>query len=79
MSAKRRGGAARGRGAGRVLLDAMIADARSRGVGRISLETGSGEDHAAARALYSSAGFGATGPFSAYAEDPLSTFMSSEI
>ncbi|WP_306006693.1 GNAT family N-acetyltransferase [Aquicoccus porphyridii] len=67
--------AARGRGAGRALLDGMISDARSRGVTRISLETGSGPEHDAARALYAKAGFSETAPFADYPDDPLSTYM----
>jgi len=66
---------ARGRGAGRVLLNGMLADARGRDVGRVSLETGSTDAHAAARALYAGAGFAETGPFGNYADDPLSIFM----
>jgi putative acetyltransferase len=70
---------ARGRGAGRVLLDGMLADARGRGVARISLETGSGQDHAAARALYQKAGFAPCGPYAGYRVDPLSVFMHRDI
>jgi putative acetyltransferase len=65
----------RGRGVGRALLQAMLQDARARAVARISLETGSGDDHAAARALFARAGFTACGPYAGYAEDPLSAFM----
>ncbi len=71
--------AARGQGAGRALVTAMIADARARGIRRLSLETGSGDDHATARALYARAGFAACGPYAGYADDPLSTFMTREI
>lgn len=67
--------AARGQGAGRALLDGMLADARARGVARISLETGSGPEHTAARRLYAAAGFAETGPFGDYDDDPLSSFM----
>lgn len=70
---------ARGRGAGKALLEGMLSDARSRGVQRISLETGSGTDHAAARSLYTRAGFAPCGPYAGYANDPLSTFMTREI
>jgi len=71
--------AARGLGAGKALVSALIDDARRRGITRLSLETGSGEDHAAARALYASAGFVACGPYAGYTDDPLSTFMTREI
>ncbi len=66
---------ARGKGLGRVLLEGMIARARADGVKRLSLETGSQEDHAAARALYVGAGFVECPPFGDYVADPLSTFM----
>lgn len=65
----------RGRGVGRALLQAMLQDARARDVARVSLETGSGDDHAAARALYSRAGFTSCSAYAGYAEDPLSVFM----
>lgn len=66
---------ARGRGSGQALLEGMLADARGRAVQRISLETGSGDDHVAARVLYSNAGFVQCGPYAGYADDPLSVFM----
>lgn len=58
--------AARGRGVGRALLDALLAEARRRGYGRVSLETGTGPTFAAARGLYVSAGFAPSGPFGGY-------------
>lgn len=67
--------AARGRGVGKSLLVAMLDDAKGRGIARISLETGSGADHAAARAVYAGAGFAPCGPYASYTDDPLSTFM----
>lgn len=70
---------ARGRGAGRALLAGLMADARGRGVARISLETGSGQDHKAARTLYARAGFVVCGPYAGYEDDPLSVFMTREI
>ncbi|GAB3256344.1 GNAT family N-acetyltransferase [Alteromonas gracilis] len=69
----------RGRGVASTLLEHALADARSRGVGRISLETGSMDFFAPARALYARAGFVECPPFGAYAEDPLSTFMTLEL
>jgi putative acetyltransferase len=65
----------RGRGIASALLAHVLTDARSRGVERVSLETGSMEFFAPARALYARAGFVPCGPFGAYVEDPLSTFM----
>ncbi len=66
---------ARGKGLGRVLLEGMIARARADGAKRLSLETGSQDEHAAARALYTGAGFTECPPFGDYVVDPLSIFM----
>jgi len=62
-------------GAGRALLMHIIAEARSRGYERLSLETGSMAAFEPAHRLYESAGFTRTGPFGSYAEDPNSVFM----
>ncbi len=67
--------AERGTGLGRVLLRYMVDHAVKQGIVRLSLETGSGEDHAAARALYAKAGFQTCPPFGTYTDDPLSHFM----
>jgi len=69
----------RGRGLGRTMLAFLLDDAASRGVSRISLETGSAEFFVPARALYSAAGFRECGPFGSYALDPYSTFMTLEL
>ncbi|HEY9314177.1 GNAT family N-acetyltransferase [Williamsia sp.] len=70
----------RGSGIGRALLDHALTDAATRGVRRVSLETGSMEFFAPARALYSRAGFRECGPFGAYpTDDPNSTFMTMEL
>lgn len=66
---------ARGRGAGRALMDALMAYAAEQGVARLNLETGSGDEHAAARRLYERAGFSQCPPFGSYTNDPLSCFM----
>ncbi|MDK3075540.1 GNAT family N-acetyltransferase [Sedimentitalea sp. JM2-8] len=65
----------RGRGVARKVLGALLAEARAAGLRRVFLETGSGPEHAAARALYASAGFVTCGPFGDYSDDPLSHFM----
>ncbi len=70
---------ARGKGAGRAILDAIFASARGQGVTRVSLETGSADDFAAARSLYQAYGFTLCPPFGHYTLDPLSVFMSREI
>jgi ribosomal-protein-alanine N-acetyltransferase len=51
--------AARCQGTGRALVDAFVAEARSRAAETAFLEVA--EDNAAARALYSAAGFAPTG------------------
>lgn len=66
---------ARGRGWGRRLLLGLMSEARDAGLTHLQLETGSGPEHAAARALYSSEGFVECEPFGSYVEDPLSLFM----
>lgn len=67
--------ARRGRGIGTLLLEVALDDARSRRVGRVSLETGSAPLFDPARRLYARRGFRECGPFGAYVEDPHSVFM----
>lgn len=67
--------ALRGRGAGRAVLQHIIGEARSRGLRRLSLETGSQPGFEPARTLYRSFGFTPCGPFGDYREDPNSFFM----
>ena len=62
-------------GVGRAMLEHIIAEARTRSYGRLSLETGSMEAFAPARHLYESFGFTYSAPFAAYTEDPNSVFM----
>ena len=57
---------ARRQGAGRLLLAHLLDLARERGVDRISLETGSADAFAPARAMYAAAGFVPCGPFGDY-------------
>jgi len=66
---------ARGRGVGRAVLAALMDAARERGLTRLSLETGSADAFAAARALYAAHGFVECPPFGDYVVDPLSVFM----
>ncbi|MCW2739162.1 GNAT family N-acetyltransferase [Nocardioides sp.] len=70
---------ARGREVASALLVHALDDARSRGVARVSLETGSMEFFAPARSLYAGAGFVPCEPFGSYVEDPHSTFMTLEV
>ncbi|HEY6458334.1 MAG TPA: GNAT family N-acetyltransferase [Steroidobacteraceae bacterium] len=65
----------RRRGAGRALLNHIIAVARTRGYRRLSLETGSMAAFLPAQKLYESAGFSYCGPFGEYRPDPNSAFM----
>ena len=67
--------AARGRGIASLLVDHLVATARRRGVRRVSIETGSMEAFAPARALYAKAGFSECGPFGDYVPSENSTFM----
>jgi putative acetyltransferase len=67
--------ALRRRGAGRAILAHIVAVARERGYGRLSLETGSFDAFIPARRLYESFGFSYCGPFADYVEDPHSAFM----
>jgi putative acetyltransferase len=67
--------ALRRRGAGRSILQHIIAVARARDYQRLSLETGSPAAFLPARRLYESAGFGYCGPFGEYQLDPYSVFM----
>jgi putative acetyltransferase len=67
--------ARRGQGIGTLLLDHVLADARGRGVRRVSLETGSMDFFAPARRLYAAAGFVPCAPFGPYREDPHSVFL----
>ena len=59
-----------GRGYGTAMLDALIELARSEGVVRLSLETGTSTDFAAAIALYSRKGFVAGDRFAGYVNGP---------
>jgi putative acetyltransferase len=70
---------ARGRGVARALVRHLIQVARERGCERVSLETGTMEAFAPARALYASAAFTSSGPFSDYVESPNSTFMTLDL
>jgi putative acetyltransferase len=71
--------ARRGRGLAARMLAHVLADARSRGVARVSLETGSMAFFEPARRFYARAGFVACPPFGSYVEDPNSTFMALDL
>ena len=62
-------------GVGRRMLDHLLAVARDRGYGRVSLETGSMDAFAPARAMYASVGFAPCEPFGDYAPSDNSVCM----
>jgi putative acetyltransferase len=68
--------AALGRGVGRAVLRHIVAEARSRGYSRLSLETGNTEPFAPALRLYESEGFQPWGRFGDYHDIPFSSFLS---
>jgi putative acetyltransferase len=70
---------ARRRGIGSAMLRHIIAFARSRGISRLSLETGSWEHFQPAVALYRKHGFVDCQPFADYVHDPNSVFMTLDL
>ena len=66
---------ARGTGVARAMVDHLVTVARERGYRRVSLETGSMEAFAPARALYATAGFTDCEPFAEYVPSRHSIFM----
>lgn len=71
--------AALGRGVGKAMLDRITERARASGVTRLSLETGSTEQFAAANRLYEKEGFERTGPFGGYVDTPFTRFFTKVI
>jgi putative acetyltransferase len=65
----------RRKGVARAVLQHIVLEARRRRYERLSLETGSMDVFAPARALYESFGFHYCEPFADYAKDPNSVFM----
>jgi putative acetyltransferase len=70
---------ARRKGIGSAMLQHIIAFARSRGISRLSLETGSWDYFQPAVALYRKHGFVECKPFADYLEDPNSVFMTLDL
>jgi putative acetyltransferase len=66
----------RGQGLGAAMVAHLLAVARQRGYGRVSLETGSMAAFAPARSLYLAAGFEPCAPFADYPDSATSTFLS---
>jgi putative acetyltransferase len=71
--------ALRRRGAGRQLLQHIIATARERGYQTLSLETGTHPAFGAAHQLYRQHGFVDAGPFGHYLPNPHSVFMALQL
>lgn len=69
----------RRRGVGSAMLRHIIADACTKGLSRLSLETGSWPYFNAACELYSRHGFVECPPFGSYVADPNSIFMTLEL
>lgn len=67
------------RGVAAAMLGHIIATARTEGLARLSLETGSGAAFDAAHALYLRHGFVYCEPFADYQPDPFSRFMTLEL
>jgi len=65
----------RGKGVGAKLVTHILEVARSRSYRRVSLETGTMDGFASARALYQRFGFKVCPPFGQYREDPNSVCM----
>ena len=64
-----------GKGAGRAMLEHILAEAHAMGLKQLWLETGSASAFVPALKLYESAGFTFCGPFGDYTEDSFSRFM----
>jgi putative acetyltransferase len=71
--------AARRNGVGSAMLQHIVAFARSRGMSRLSLETGSWDYFQPAVALYRRHGFVECPPFGDYVPDPNSIFITLEL
>jgi putative acetyltransferase len=70
---------ARGAGVGRAVLRRLLDLAADRGYRRVSLETGTMDAFAPARALYESYGFRPCAPFAQYTVNPYSYCMSPDL
>ena len=69
----------RGEGLADAILRHILDAAREAGLTQVSLETGSQEAFAPARAFYSRHGFALCPPFEGYTEDPNSVFMTRRV
>jgi putative acetyltransferase len=69
----------RGKGAGKAILLRLLAEARTRGYRRVSLETGRPEPFWPARRLYEAHGFVECPPFADYVLDDFSLCLTCEL
>lgn len=69
----------RGKGAGRAMLDHLIAEARARGMTWLGLETGRPAEFGDAQRLYAANGFTEIEPFGDYVSDDFSMCMARAI
>jgi putative acetyltransferase len=79
VKSMRTANSALGRGVGKAMLDHIVAKARGEDIARLSLETGSTDQFAAANRLYEREGFARCGPFGDYADTPWTRFFTKEI
>jgi putative acetyltransferase len=70
---------ARGQGVGTAMVAYVLDVARERCYRRLSLETGTMDDYAAARRLYATAGFRVCEPFGSYEPSPYNSFMTMDL
>lgn len=74
VKSMRTANAALGRGVGQAMLNHLLETARQQGLSRVSLETGSTGQFAAANRLYEKNGFERSGPFGDYPDTPWTHF-----
>ena len=79
VKSMRTAAAHRGRGVASALLRHLLAEADRRGLRRLSLETGTQDFFAPARALYVRYGFAPCPPFAGYTDDPNSAYFTRAI
>lgn len=70
---------ARGQGVARLMLEHLVALARSNGQNWVGLETGTMDEFAAARSLYETFGFARCDPFDDYTDNKFSLCMSLQL
>ena len=79
LKSMRASDAARGTGAGKAMLAALIERARAKGMTRLSMETGNSPLFVPANRLYEGAGFERSGPFGGYKDTPFTHFFTRAI